>query len=66
LRHQDARPGFEIVFFQPLDDGLRLEGCTTAVEDGQGWFVDYSITLDRTWTTRSARITGRSALGSRS
>jgi hypothetical protein len=65
-RHQDARLGFEVVFFQLLDDGFRIEGCTTAVEDGAAWIVDYEIVVDATWTTRSANICGRSASGTRS
>ncbi|MEU8205442.1 putative glycolipid-binding domain-containing protein [Streptosporangium sp. NPDC049046] len=64
-RHLDARDGFEVAYFQPSDDGLRVEGCTTAVEDGQTWIVGYTIDLDAAWTTRSARITSRSASGAR-
>ncbi|HEV8649633.1 MAG TPA: putative glycolipid-binding domain-containing protein [Actinomycetes bacterium] len=65
-QHQDARSGFEVVYFHLLDDGCCIEGCTTAIEDGQTWAVDYAIRLATTWTTRSARISGRSASGSRS
>jgi hypothetical protein len=65
-QHRDARSGFEVAFFQPLDDGCRIEGSTTAVEDGAAWIVEYEILLDAAWTTRSARISGRSASGSRS
>jgi hypothetical protein len=65
-QHQEARSGFEVVFFHPLDDGYHIEGCTTAIEGGQAWVVDYAIVLDTTWTTRSARVSGRSASGSRS
>jgi uncharacterized protein len=65
-QHQDSRTGFEAVFFHLLDDGYRIEGCTTAVEDGATWIVGYEIVLDATWTTRSAHISGRSAAGSRS
>ncbi|WP_329088609.1 putative glycolipid-binding domain-containing protein [Streptosporangium sp. NBC_01469] len=64
-RHLDARDGFEVAYFQPADDGLRVEGCTTAVEEGETWIVGYAIELDASWTTRSARITGRSASGLR-
>lgn len=63
--HVDARAGFEVTFFDRRSDGWRLSGSTTAVEDGQAWIVDYSIDLDRTWTTRRAGVTGRSAAGSR-
>jgi hypothetical protein len=65
-QHQDARSGFEVVFFELLADGYRIEGCTTAVEDGATWIVGYEIVLDAAWTTRSAHISGRSASGSRS
>ena len=64
-QHRDARLGFEVVYFQPAGQGYHINGCTTAVEDGQTWVVTYAIRLDETWTTRSARITGRSASGIR-
>lgn len=64
--HQDARTGFEVVFFARLDEGYRVQGCTAALEVGESWVVDYAISVDPTWTTRSARITGRSKLGIRS
>lgn len=63
-QHRDARSGFEVVFFHRLDDGWRVAGCTTAVEDGHAWMVDYELRLDRSWTTRRAHIAGRSASGS--
>jgi uncharacterized protein len=65
-QHQDARSGFEAVFFHRLDDGFRIQGCTTAVEDGATWIVDYEIVLDAAWRTRSAHVGGRSAAGTRS
>jgi hypothetical protein len=65
-QHHDARSGFEVAYFHLLDDGCRIEGCTTAIEGGQTWAVDYSIALDTTWTTRRASISGRSASGLRS
>jgi hypothetical protein len=64
-QHHDARAGFEVAYFQPADDGYRISGCTTAVEDGQTWMVSYAIRVDETWTTTSARIEGRSASGVR-
>jgi hypothetical protein len=72
--HSDGRTGFEVVYFDMLDDGCAIEGWTTATERGEGrdggqggqtWAVHYSIRLDTSWTTRSARISGRSAAGSR-
>ncbi len=55
-----------MVYFRPVAEGWRIDGCTTAVEDGQTWVVDYEFVLDTTWTTRRARVSGRSAAGSRS
>jgi hypothetical protein len=62
-RHQGARSGFEVAYFHLLDEGCRIEGCTTAIEGGQTWAVDYAIALDMNWTTRRARISGRSVFG---
>jgi hypothetical protein len=64
-RHHEARLGFEVAHFQSASQGYHINGCTTAVEDGQSWVVSYAIRLDETWTTRSARIAGRSASGIR-
>lgn len=50
---------------QPVGLGYHINGCTTAVENGQSWVVSYAIRLDETWTTRNPRITGQSALGTR-
>ncbi|MET8800877.1 putative glycolipid-binding domain-containing protein [Nocardia sp. NPDC004568] len=61
--HRDARSGFEVVHLRRDGDGRRMDGCTTAVEDDQAWFVHYEITVDSRWTTRAARITGRSPDG---
>jgi hypothetical protein len=33
-RHQDARSGFEVAYFGARGDGCRIEGWTTAIEDG--------------------------------
>jgi uncharacterized protein len=57
--------GFEVVYFRAGGHGYHIDGCTTAVEDGQSWVVSYAIRLDESWATRSARITGRSASGVR-
>jgi uncharacterized protein len=59
-RHVGARTGFEVAFFATDDHGTRVEGTTTATEDGTSWIVDYVIHLDTSWLTRSARITGGS------
>lgn len=64
-RHVDAREGFEVVFPRPDDGGLRLEGTTTGVEEGEAWSVGYEIRLDTDWLTRSARVVSVSAHGRR-
>src|ERR1700712_5175164 len=61
--HRDARAGFEVVYFRPVDDGHLAAGCTTALEDEQTWFVEYEIRLDRQWRTRHALVRGRSTAG---
>ena len=65
-QHRDARTGFEVAYFQDLGEGCRIEGWTTAIEDGWTWAVEYVIDLDGTGATRSARIRGRSAAGASS
>jgi uncharacterized protein len=64
-RHGDAREGFEVVFLDAGADGLRAEGHTAALEDGEPFAVGYAIELDARWHTRSARVAGRSRRGSR-
>jgi len=61
--HRDARTGFEVVHFCRVRGGYRIDGCTTAVEGGQAWAVEYELWLDDRWTTRVAHVRGRSALG---
>jgi uncharacterized protein len=62
-RHQEARSGFEVACFAAEAGGWRLDGTTTAVEDGQAWIVTYSIGVDAAWLTREARVTARAASG---
>jgi hypothetical protein len=62
-RHRDARDGFEVVFVLVAGGGYHLDGHTAAVEDGQAWAVRYRITLDGSWRTRGAQVSGRSASG---
>jgi hypothetical protein len=65
-RHCGAREGFETVFFDHSDDtGMRIEGHTTALEDGEPFAVRYAIEIDEDWRTRSVRVFGRSRHGSR-
>jgi hypothetical protein len=64
-RHREARDGFEVVFLRSDGDGYRLEGDTAAVEEGKAWAVRYDISVDASWTTRSARVWGRASSGRR-
>jgi hypothetical protein len=64
--HRGARSGFEVVYFGARSDGCQVEGCTTAIEDGETWAVEYAIEIDAAGATRSAAIRGRSAAGFRS
>src|SRR5262245_37335779 len=61
--HRDVRTGFEVAYFQSVAGGFRIQGCTTAIEDGKTWVVEYTIDLDATGATRRAQISGRSAAG---
>jgi hypothetical protein len=62
-RHEASREGFEVVYFRTVPSGLRLEGCTAAVEDAEAWVVTYAIVVDESWRTRSARVWARSRSG---
>ena len=62
-RHQGARDGFEVAYFQVSGRGCRIQGWTAAIEDGVTWAVEYLIDLDETGSTRRAEIRGRSATG---
>lgn len=64
-QHRDARQGFEVVYFRTAGDGYRIDGCTTAVEDGEPWVVEYVIEVDATWVTRGARVIARWPAGTR-
>src|SRR5829696_4715236 len=64
-RHEGASDGFEVVFLAPHEGGIRIHGETTAVEDGEPWWVGYEIELDPAWATRRALVRGRSASGER-
>ncbi|MFI8520025.1 putative glycolipid-binding domain-containing protein [Streptomyces sp. NPDC085481] len=64
-QHREARSGFEVAWLHRSPDGLHLDGCTTAIEDGRIWAVEYSIRLDAHWHTRGAHVAGRSADGVR-
>ncbi len=44
--HRQAREGFEVVFPRVEPTGHRLVGHTSAVEEGQAWYVGYEIEVD--------------------
>ena len=62
--HRGLRSGFEVAYFSAAGDRSRIEGWTTAIEDGATWVVEYAIEVDAAGATRSAAIRGRSAAGS--
>ena len=64
-RHVEARDGFEVLFLATDDDGLRFDGRSTAVEEGNAWAVTYSLSLDADWVTRSALVVSWTASGER-
>jgi hypothetical protein len=64
-QHHTARHGFEVAFFAADAGGVRIEGCTSGVEEGEPWWVEYAIDLDAAWHTRRARVVGRSRSGAR-
>ena len=62
-QHRDARDGFEVAFVHREGAGYRVEGATAAFEDGEPWAVQYVMTLDSEWSTRSVKVSGRAASG---
>jgi hypothetical protein len=63
-RHRGVRDGFEVVFMRSDRTGLRFEGGTAAVEEGDGWVVTYVIAVDQAWLTRTALVSVRAVSGS--
>jgi hypothetical protein len=59
----EGRDGFEVVFPRSDGNGYRVDGHSTGVEEGEAWGVEYSISIDGSWATRSARVVARSASG---
>ena len=57
--HREARTGFEVAGIRQVASGWAVDGCTSAVEDGEAWVVDYEIELSTDWITRRARATRR-------
>ena len=64
-RHLGAREGFEVVFPSEEQGGLRFDGHSTGVEEGQAWSVRYSILLDGDWRALRASVVSRAAMGTR-
>src|SRR5918998_6548329 len=64
-RHLATREGFEVLFATATGDGHRFEGHSTGLEAGEAWSVGYSLTVDREWHNRAARVAGLSAFGER-
>ena len=62
-QHLDSRIGFEVAYIRVDHSGHRLQGATTAVDEGRAWIVAYDIHCDNAWRTRYAHITGTSAEG---
>lgn len=62
-RHVDAREGFEVLVAHLTEDGYRLDGHSTAVEEGEAWGVHYRLGVDPDWATRTAHVVVSSAAG---
>jgi uncharacterized protein len=62
---RDVRDGHEVAFFENVPGGVRLDGCTAAVEAGRAWVVGYELVVDQSWRTTSARVWTRSRSGDR-
>jgi uncharacterized protein len=61
--HRDARAGFEVLFLRRDRDCYRLDGHSTAIEEGEAWGIRYALTVDHDWVTRCAHVVGQSASG---
>jgi uncharacterized protein len=62
-RHVDTREGFEVLFLRRELGGYKLDGYSTAVQDGEAWGIRYALLVDDAWVTRSAHVLGQSAHG---
>src|ERR1043165_4344340 len=54
--HHESRRGFEVTFFDAEADGWRIDGRSSAVEEGNIWVVDYTIGVDAAWTPREGAV----------
>jgi uncharacterized protein len=64
-QHRGARDGCEVAFLRLMGNGLRVEGHTTAVENGVAWTFGYMVVVDTTWATRGASAAVSAASGQR-
>jgi uncharacterized protein len=62
-RHEGLRAGFEVAYFSVEAHTVRINGTTTGFQDGATWIVAYSLLLDESWCTLSARLKSRTASG---
>jgi hypothetical protein len=51
-----AYEGREVAHFAVDDAGVRIEGTSVGVEDGEPWSIQYAITVDKAWHFKNARI----------
>jgi uncharacterized protein len=58
-QHQGLRSGFEVVYFEALGTGWRIETTTAGLQDGEAWVVSCDLAVDEQWRTRSANVTAR-------
>ena len=62
-QHRGLRAGFEVTYFSPGAEGLRVTGATNALQDGEAWIVSYRLDVDDRWCTRRAHVVATSASG---
>ena len=55
--------GFEVTYFNVEAGGVRVEGTTTGLQEGEPWIVTYRLLLDELWCTRVANLTSMTATG---
>jgi hypothetical protein len=62
-QHQGLRDGFEVAYFTREPAGLRVEGASCGLQDGETWVVSYHLTLDDSWRTRRVQFRTLTAAG---
>jgi len=63
-QHRGVRSGFEVAYFASGRPGWHVEGTTTGLQDDDIWVVSYQLELEPNWSTRRARVTTRTRVGS--